>query len=135
MQPQPRIQTQVSSGLYAFSKLGGAVGTFQLTNPVIPANAVILRAWYDVLEAPTSGGAATIALGLTAAATNTLAAATVIGGAEYTAGAHTTVVGPPAALGTALTKTTAAGHISLTVAVATLTAGQVLVSVEYYIGD
>lgn len=52
---------------YDFSVLGGAVGTVQLKDDqgnaaVLPAGAIIERAYIDVVTSLTSGGAATVAL-------------------------------------------------------------------------
>ncbi|NET97612.1 hypothetical protein, partial [Okeania sp. SIO1H2] len=50
--------------MYDFAIHGGAISTITLDTATIPDNAIITGAYVDVLTDPTSGGSATIALGL-----------------------------------------------------------------------
>ena len=105
--------------IYDFSIHGGAVGT--LTLPlVIPDNAIITECIVDVLTDPTSGGLATIALGLNT--TTDLLAATAIA----------SVTGIVVAKETAAAfKLTAERNLQLTIATAALTAGRLAVYLKW----
>jgi len=61
---------QVARFLYDFAALGGGTGAKTLTNPegnaaVLPDNAVLLRCYTEMITPMTSGGAATVKLGIT----------------------------------------------------------------------
>lgn len=105
---------------YKFSEDGGAVGAINLlAGAYIPAGAVIVNSFVDVIVAPTSGGAATIAISVEGA--NDIVNAAAISGAPWS------TTGRKNALpltGTSSVKTTAARNIVATVAVAALTAGE-----------
>lgn len=129
----------------------GATGAHGL-GVYIPDNAIITRAWYDVVTtfvSPTSD-AATIALSVQAA--NDLVSAIAISNASnvYDAGVHGTLVGYPnlgadAAHDTALEvialfvgtfkKMTARRELTATVGVEGVTAGKLRLFVEYVISD
>ena len=113
---------------YDFGSEGGAVGAITLKGEdnnaeVIPAGAVITRAWTSARTAMTSGGAAPVALGYTGGAAN-IKAATAFNDATFVGvDAHTAAI--PAAVGAADVSVLA------TVATAALTAGAFDVFVEY----
>ena len=118
-------------GVYDFSKVGGAIGSFNLVdddgNPVvIPSGALILNAFAFVYTAATSGGSATIAL--TAESAGDLLAATAV--ASFSASAKLQGVPDFGTLADSVL-TTAARNLQATVAVAALTAGKVEVYVFY----
>ena len=117
------IQERVVKAQYDFATLGGAVGDISL-GVVIPVDAIITDVVIDVLTAPTSGGAATIAVKAQTAAD--LLAATAI------ASVTGILQGVPTAgtIASAI-KTTAARTVTITVAVAALTAGKFNVLVKY----
>lgn len=125
----------VVTGKYSFAVQGGAVGDISLlsdlnnTNStiVIPDNAVIKKVYIDVLTAPTSGGAATVAVKLQSAAD--LKGATAI--ASFTG----IMDGVPAGAAANMIKLTADRTLKITVATAALTAGKFNVYVEYVLGD
>ena len=105
--------------VYDFSIHGGAVGT--ITLPLeIPDNAVITECMVDVITDPTSGGSATIALGLNT--TTDLLAATAI------ASVTGIVVAKEQA---AAFKLTAARQLQVTIATAALTAGKFAVALKW----
>jgi hypothetical protein len=108
---------------YEFAVDGGAVGTLNL--PVtLPAGAIIYGGMIDVDTDPTSGGSATVALGLN---TNTdLLAATAI--ASITG--RVAIV--PVFTAASAVKLTAERTLKLTVAVAALTAGKMDIYLNYY---
>lgn len=117
----------------------------------IPDNAVITRAWYDVVTTFTSANdSATIALHVQGA--NDLVAAIAISDASnvWDAGIHGTLIGYPnlgadaahdsalevaALFAGVMLKTTAERQLTATVAVQALTAGKLNLYVEYVISD
>ncbi len=116
--------------VYDFSVDGGAVGSINLTakngyDP-IDVGSVVKSVTYKQLVAFASGGAATVALGDQASATR-YKAATAFNDSTYNANAVAAGSGVPAHV-------TAAniGQVSLTIATAALTAGKMLVMVEFY---
>lgn len=125
-----RIHSDAVGGIakvqYDFAENGGAVGAI-LLDLVLPDNAVIWDGFFDVVTAPTSGGSATIALGLNTA--TDLKAATAI--ASYTGIVALVPVGTAAAA----VKLTAERQLTLTIATAALTAGKINIFLNYYIGD
>lgn len=123
---------QVLRGLYDFSVLGGAVGAIKLkdedgTDLIIPSKAIVTSVYIDVLTAPTSGGAATIAFG--ANTTTDFKAATAI--ASYTG----IVAGIPVGTAATAVKMTADRNITATIATAALTAGKIYVLCEYIMSE
>jgi hypothetical protein len=113
---------------YNFATLGGAIGSVSLLDvngnaAVLPTGAVVTSVIIDTITAPTSGGAATIALTSNSAAD--LKAATAI--ASYTG----LIAGIP--VGTAATsiKMTADRTVTATIATAALTAGKINVIINY----
>lgn len=112
---------------YSFADDGGAVSDITLTTtPVIPSGALVTNAHVDVTTAPTSGGAATIALKVEGA--GDLDPATAISAAPWSA---TGVKNLDIAGVDKGAKTTAARSVVATVGTAALTAGAFDVVVEY----
>ena len=116
---------------YDFAMLTGDVGALTLMGPAgaqtIPDNAVITRAYLEAVTTTTSGGSATIKLGITGD-DDCFIAATRENNAVYAGGAATELTaGIPI-------KTTGAVSVLATVATAALTAGVFYVWVEYYEG-
>ena len=105
--------------IYDFSIHGGAVGTIELPAE-IPDNAVIVGAYVDVLTDPTSGGAATVAIGLNT--TTDILAATAI------ASVTGVVVAKEQS---AAFKLTADRKIQVTIATAALTAGKMAICIDW----
>lgn len=117
---------KVAVGLYDFATDGGVVGDITLRGNTIPSGAIITDALLHVDTAPTSAGAATIAIKTEGAAD--INAAALISGAPWS------TTGAKRATFTATTapiKTTAARSIVATVAVANLTAGRFKVFIWY----
>lgn len=120
---------RVARARYSFAADGGAVGDIALAGAtVIPSGAVVIGTLINVVSAPTSGGAATVALGVEAAGDQQTAAA--ISGAPWSTTGYKWAT---QTLTTAPDVTTAARDITLTVAVAALTAGIVDVYVFYLV--
>jgi hypothetical protein len=121
-------QIKLYRGDYDFATDGGAVSTIALSGTTgIPSGAIILSAYIEVTVAPTSGGAATIAVQVESAA-DVQAAAAISGAPWSTAGVKLSSARTRAA---APVKTTAARDVSIVIATAALTAGAFRVYVEY----
>lgn len=108
----------MATALYDFSVNGGAVGAITL-GVKIPANAIITRLFTDALTSMTSGGSATVAI---SAGATSLKAATAFNDA--------TLVGADAQTLTAV-KISSESELTMTIAVAVLTAGKVRIFAEY----
>uniref|UniRef100_A0A6M3J0U0 Uncharacterized protein n=1 Tax=viral metagenome TaxID=1070528 RepID=A0A6M3J0U0_9ZZZZ len=119
---------------YDFADLGGAIAAITLTDDedaaiTIPNNAVIRQdAVLEALTTTTSGGSATIALGITGD-DDAFVAATAMDNAIYAAAAATDLTAGVSV------KTTQAVAVLATIAGATVTAGKFNVWVNYVIGD
>lgn len=122
---------RVAYALYNFAVDGGAIATITpAVNSTIPANAIIIGGILNPTTALTSGGSATIAVGTAAgSSTSALKAATAV--ASYTIDALMPTV-PVFTAGSSV-KLSAAGAITITVAVATLTAGVMEIMVFYVV--
>lgn len=119
---------------YDFATMGGAVGAISLQDfydkkaANLPGKILITGCFIDVLTAPTSGGSATIALG-TGQSTTDLKTATAI--ASYTGIVACVPVGTAAtAIKITAAKTTFVVP-KITIATAALTAGKLIVHVQY----
>lgn len=129
-------RTIINTFRYDFAAQGGAIGAITLDGVgnggtgKIPDNAVITRAWSEVITPLASGGAATIALGITGTPAAFVAATAVAdaGYASIDAVANRNAATP--------TKVNNAAGVSVlaTVATAALTAGKVDIHVEYLQG-
>ena len=115
-------------GEYDFAVDGGAIGTITLRGDnTIPNNSYILGGFIEVDTAVTSGGAAT--LGVNSEAAGDVLTATVVSGAPWSTTGRKSVT--PVFTGATSLKTTAARAVTVTVAVATLTAGKFRVVLVY----
>lgn len=118
-------------GVYDFSKVGGAVGSFNLVDDdgatiKIPADALVLDVFTFVETAVLSGGAATVSLGLETAID--LLAAT--GKASFTLNAALQGVPTTGTLSSGI-RATVERNLTMAVATAALTAGKLHVFVSY----
>lgn len=112
---------------YSFAVSGGAVGTLSLSALVsrsLPLNSVIASMIIKPTADFTSGGAATVSVGNTASATAYMAATAV---ASLTDNALPTVTGVPNSIGAANEQ-----DVTMSIAVAALTAGSLEIDVEFY---
>lgn len=123
---------QLVKATYDFDVDGGAVGTIELeASPLIPADAIIMGGLIDGITLPTSGGAATIAVGFgTGAQVASLKAATAI--ASYTADGLISII--PVWTAATAVRVAAETKISVTVATAALTAGKFAINIVYHMG-
>lgn len=118
----PRATTIKSvRGRWDFSVDGGAVSTIAITSEKIPANMYILGGFVEVDTAVTSGGAGTLAVQVESA--GDIVAAAAVSGAPWSTTGRKSVI--PVFTGATTVKTTAARDISVVIAAAALTAGQV----------
>ena len=115
---------------YDFATDGGAQGEISLRGDSLPLNAVVVKTLYYVTTAFTSGGSATIALNIPTDDAAGLLAATAIGTAG-TAGAHDGIQDGAAANVSEIT--TGIRLPSLTVGTADLTAGALVVYLDYIV--
>jgi hypothetical protein len=120
-------RTKWARAYYDFATDGGAVSTIALRGDKIPSGARVLATYIDVVTPVTSGGAATVSIGIEAAtdvrAAATLATAPALNAAAVPLGAVTRA--------TAALKTTADRDVSIVIGTAALTAGRFSVLVEY----
>lgn len=114
---------------YDFAREGGAVGDILLGTKKLPAGAKILYGFIDVQTAVTSGGSATIALKVTGAE-DILAAAAIAG---FSANALLDAVPDFAAANMVIVAANA--QVTMSVAVAALTAGKFNVNLAYVITE
>lgn len=113
---------------YDFAVDGGAAGTIALLGSTdIPANAIILGGALVIETALTSAGAATAALHVEGA--GDLVVAALVSGAPWSSTGNKDII--PDATGSTAIKTTAARDVTLTIAVAALTAGKFQVYLSY----
>lgn len=117
---------------YDFATDGGAVSTITPTNsPTLPINSIILGGTIDITTQLTSGGAATIALGLgSGAQVAALKAATAV--ASWTVGQLAMI---PVFTAASYVKVAAATRLTMTIAAQPLTAGKFDVNVVYVQGN
>ncbi len=121
---------------YNFSREGGAIGTFFLRGPSLPEGAVLVGSYIDVVTVPTSGGAATIGLGIVT--TTDLNAEDAISGAPWSStGLVDPDAGPEEGTESGYIKITSANprQVRATVGTAALTAGRFFVVIAYDVLD
>ena len=117
---------------YDFSVDGGAVGLITPTlNITIPQNFVIQNVALNSTTAVTSGGAATVSIGLSAGGAGAAALVAATAKATWAANAFVAAVPAPQTPSTWI-KMSAAGTVTLTVAAAALTAGVIEVYIFGY---
>lgn len=117
---------------YDFAVDGGAIGLITPANsPTLPINAIILGGTLDITTTLTSGGSATIALGLgSGAQAAALKAALAV--ASWTAGQLALI---PVFTAATYVKAAAATALTLSIATAALTAGKFDVNLIYLQGN
>jgi len=120
-------RTKWARAFYDFATDGGAVGAKNLRGDALPSGAVVVSSYVKVETAVTSGGAATVSLGIQTAV-DVRAVATDLTTAPSLA---TTGVKQGLITNAVSALLTADRHIVATVATAALTAGRFSVFVEY----
>ena len=116
------------SVLYDFSVDAGAQGTIALDD-TFPDNSTIIRAYYEVLTALTSGGLATVAFGVEIDDDAGLLAATAFDNAAFSVGYHAFL--PDGTVANFTTKSIAIRDLIMVIAAADLTAGKIQIWYEY----
>ena len=115
---------------YDFAVSGGAISTITLKGsegsgtPTIPKGAIVTKALFDVVTAPTSGGSATLAFSTGQSAAD-LKAATAYSSFSGI------VAGIPVETAATAIKMTADRNPTVAIATATVTAGKIYVLIEY----
>jgi len=124
-----------ASGEYDFAVDGGAVGTITLRSAggaslgnVIPTGSVIVGGYIEVDTAVTSGGAATLGANAESAG-DLVGSGSVVSAAPWSSTGRKSIT--PAFTGATGVKTTAVRNLTVSVGVATLTAGKFRVVVFY----
>ena len=123
---------QSMTALYDFDLHGGAQGEI-LLGKFIPLNGIVTKAWYEVVDAVTSGGAATVAIGVDGQDTDGILAAAAYDGGAFSIASHDSDCAGTAAGFTV--KTTGMRDIILTVATADLTGGKIYIHCEYVVSE
>lgn len=123
-------QLDTFTGYYNFAVYGGAIGIIDLSIP-IPANTVYCEFSAICVTPFTSGGAATVAFGLLETDVNPIVSIpgyfivpTLFSGYGGTSNAVLTGIRPGGTGATSQTKNNHAVSVSMTIAVAAITAGQ-----------
>jgi len=116
------------SVLYDFLVDAGAQGTIALDD-TFPDNSTIIRAYYEVLTALTSGGLATVAFGIETDDVAGLLAATAFDNAAFSVGYHAFL--PDGTVANFTTKSIAIRDLIMVIASADLTAGKIQIWYEY----
>ena len=118
---------QVAYWEYDFAKDGGAIGVITMRGSGLPAGAIITNGMIHVVTAVTSGAATEVEIGL-GAVDDSIRATTLK--AAMTLNALLDVV-PAGTAATAIRNTTAGAHLIMTIGAATITAGKIVVALEY----
>ena len=118
-------------GIYDFDVSGGAVAPYKLGELV--DNAVVTRAFYQIITDPTSGGAATIAISISTDDVNGIVTATAFNDAVFNPGYHEAI--QTGTVANFSEQTTAIRQIYLNIFGADLTAGKIKVWWEYVVGE
>lgn len=122
---------------YDFATDAGAVGTINMRGGLLPNNAIVNNAWYEVTTTFTSSGdSATIALGIATDDATGIEGATAISamGDIWDAGIHGTDLDPSTA-STFTTKTTAERNVLMTIGTEAVTAGALVLHLEYVVSE
>jgi len=113
---------------YDFAADGGAISAINLGQG-LPEKAIIQRSWFEVITQLTSGGASTMAIHCESA-NNIFSAADITGSA-----AGTITEGVSTGTAATMQKITNDCNITATIAVATVTAGKLVIYVEYVVSE
>ena len=122
-----KAKVNLASFEYDFAVHGGAVGDITLANDVLPDDAIVMDGVIEVKTALVGSGA-TVALKVLG--TDDILAATAI--TSFTLAAILDVV--PVGTAATMIKMTAKGNMTMSVAVAALTAGRFVVHLKYVLG-
>lgn len=123
---------------YDFATDGGTIGTINLRGGKLPNNAIVTNAWYEVTTTFTTAGsdAGTIALGIATDDATGIEGATAVSamGDIWDAGIHGTDLDPSTTT-TFTTKTTAERNVIMTIATQNVTAGALVLHLEFSVSE
>lgn len=122
--PQINSRLKVFTGLYDFAIDGGGIGTINLKVP-IQGNSVIMSLVTKTLIAPLSGGAATLALGVSNVNTGGVMPAQAFNSVQFVLSTIAISAVPTGLNGVP----SLGGSLQLTIAGAALTAGKILFTI------
>lgn len=123
-----RLIQKVARVVYDYNEHGGAIGDIDL-GVSLPAKAIVTRAYYDVITTLTSAtDAATIALKLASANDVKSAVAISNGSNHWDAGLHDAIQSGAAS---AMLKLSAEKSLIMSIAVEAVTAGKMVIFLEY----
>jgi hypothetical protein len=124
---------RVAHAIYSFAADGGAVGLITPAyNAIIPANAIIVGGIINSTTAVTSSGSATVSIG-TSAGSSAASVLAATGKASFSLAAQLQPI--PAFTAATYFKMSAAGQVTVTVAVQALTAGVIDIHLYYSIAN
>lgn len=128
---------RIARATYDFAEHGGAVGTIGL-GVTLPDNAIVIRAWYEVIttcHSPATPDAATISIDIPVDDVAGIVAAIAIndGTNPWDAGLFEAI--QDGTVANFAVKTTAARELSITIAVEPLDAGKFVLFCEYVVSD
>ena len=119
-------------GVYDFAVNAGGIGDIVLAT--LPDNAVVVKAWYEVITAFTSGGSATVALGIATDDAVGIKAALAFDNAGYDVDGLKACI-QDGAIGNVSEKTTDIRSLIMTIATADLTAGKMYFWCDYIVSE
>lgn len=120
------------SAIYDFAVYGGNNVTINLGSK-LPNNAVITNAYYEVINAFASAGAAIIALGIRVDDVSGLKAFTAYNDSSFNAGFHQCI--PDGTVANFTNKTTAEQSIIITIGTAPVTSGKLRIWADYILSE
>jgi hypothetical protein len=119
---------QIARARYDFAVEGGAVGQVNLSADQLPAGAVVLGGFVDVIT-PVTGAGASVSVDLEGV--GDIMAAAAISGAPWSTAGRKSII--PAGTGATSVKTTVARNIKATISAAVVTAGVFDVYLRYIV--
>jgi len=127
--------SRIARATYDFAEHGGAISTIGL-GVTLPDNAIVTRAWYEVITTLTSAtDAATVSIDIPVDDVAGILAAIAISNVAnaWDAGLHEAI--QDGTVANFSIKTTAARELSITIAVEAVTAGKFILFAEYVVSD
>jgi hypothetical protein len=129
---QGSVTKHVAKFTYDFGTQAGAAGNITMVGDPLPDNAIIWDGVMDVILAPTGAGGTTLAVSIQAA--NDLVTAAAVAGAPWST-ADTMIALVPVGVVAHAIKLTAARSPYVTIGTHDLTAGRIIVIIEYYLSE
>ncbi len=126
------VSKHIAKFSYDFGTQAGAQGDITMVGDPLPDNAIIWNGVMDVLLAPTGAGGTTLAVSIQAG--NDLVTAAAVAGAPWSTADTMIAIVPVGVVATAI-KLTASRAPYVTIGTHDLTAGRIIVILEYYLSD